>query len=249
MNALTINKLYEVITEANSCKDLNKLENTIIKTLNIIDYEYYLIGISIPTSITKSHSGIINNYPHEWRDIYEKNNFRKMDPVFLYSIKNHNPILWSDPYIKSFISQSKNNINIMEEAKKYNLIEGITIPIHSSGGTFGMCSFANSGQKSGCQEMAIIASQTLSPVIVDCFCHDPLFATHFPEPVKLTSRELECLKWSAEGKSAWEISKITSCSERTVVFHLTNICEKLNATNKYQAISKAIVTGIINPQV
>jgi LuxR family quorum-sensing transcriptional regulator LasR len=35
---------------------------------------------------------------------------------------------------------------------------------------------------------------------------------------KLTPRESECLKWTAQGKSTWEIAKIFGCSEATVNF-------------------------------
>lgn len=246
MRTLKITHLYEITKEARHCTDLSSLEKLIANILNIIDFEYYLVGISIPISITRSHSRIIDNYPDTWRNIYDKNNLRDIDPIFLYSIKNHNPVLWSDPCIKVITDRLSSDINIMEEAKKHNLDTGITIPIHSFGGTFGMCSFANPDNQLGDEEMATIASQILAPVIVDCFYNEPGFINPLSEWPDLTHREVECLKWSAEGKSAWEIAKISNCSERTVVFHLANVCEKLNATNKYQAISKAIITGVIN---
>lgn len=63
----------------------------------------------------------------------------------------------------------------------------------------------------------------------------------------LTARETQCLTWAAEGKSAWEIATIIGCSERTTKFHISNACKKLNATNRYQAITKAILGGYINP--
>ncbi|PWI33457.1 transcriptional regulator [Vibrio albus] len=246
MDPIRITKLYELITDTDTCTSLKDLNNIINNSLDIIGYEYYLVGISTPISITKSHSGIIDNYPYEWRKTYDNNDLKEIDPIFLYSTKNSKPILWEDPNIKNITHNMNSDINVMEEAKKYHLSNGVTIPIHATGGTFGMCSFANRDNTLGYFDMAIIASQTLSPVIISCFHNDPSFKNTVPEPPALTNREVECLKWSAEGKTAWEIAKISNCSERTVVFHLTNVCEKLNASNKYQAISKAIITGIIN---
>src|SRR3546814_20657840 len=40
------------------------------------------------------------------------------------------------------------------------------------------------------------------------------------EGVALSPREFECLRWSAQGKSAWEIGCILGISRRTVSFHL-----------------------------
>ena len=36
----------------------------------------------------------------------------------------------------------------------------------------------------------------------------------------MSARELDCLKWTAAGKTAWEASVILGISEQTVRFHL-----------------------------
>ena len=70
------------------------------------------------------------------------------------------------------------------------------------------------------------------------------------EPEMLTSemtlrpREIECLQWTAHGKTAWEISMILRLSERTVNFHLGNAMRKLGVHNKTHAVAKMLVTGI-----
>ena len=38
--------------------------------------------------------------------------------------------------------------------------------------------------------------------------------------ILMSARELDCLKWTAAGKTAWEASVILGISERTVRFHL-----------------------------
>ena len=63
--------------------------------------------------------------------------------------------------------------------------------------------------------------------------------------VKLTDREIEIIKWLMEGKSSWDIGKILSISERTVKFHVNNICIKLNAVNRTHAVAKAILNNIV----
>ncbi|MGN6666559.1 MAG: transcriptional activator protein SolR, partial [Trinickia sp.] len=61
----------------------------------------------------------------------------------------------------------------------------------------------------------------------------------------LTPRECEVLCWTGEGKTACEIGQILNISERTVNFHVNNVLLKLNATNKVQAVVKAIAMGLI----
>jgi transcriptional regulator EpsA len=56
----------------------------------------------------------------------------------------------------------------------------------------------------------------------------------------ITHREVEILRWIREGKSNLEIGMILSISPLTVKNHVQKILRKLNATNRAQAVSKAI---------
>jgi DNA-binding CsgD family transcriptional regulator len=63
--------------------------------------------------------------------------------------------------------------------------------------------------------------------------------------INLTARERECLRWSADGKTAWEIGQILNIAERTVVFHVNNVIQKLGASNKTQAIVRAVALRLL----
>jgi DNA-binding CsgD family transcriptional regulator len=63
----------------------------------------------------------------------------------------------------------------------------------------------------------------------------------------ITARELDCLKWMAAGKTAWEASVILGISERTVRFHLNAAREKLNCMTTTQAVAKAVSQQLISP--
>ena len=61
----------------------------------------------------------------------------------------------------------------------------------------------------------------------------------------VSARELECLKWIAEGKTAWEAGVILGISERTVRFHLNAAREKLDCLTTTQAVAKAVAQQLI----
>lgn len=63
----------------------------------------------------------------------------------------------------------------------------------------------------------------------------------------LTEREFEVLRWSAAGKSYWEIAVILGVSERTVRFFMTNARQKLDVVTNTQAVATAIWRGLIPP--
>lgn len=63
----------------------------------------------------------------------------------------------------------------------------------------------------------------------------------------ISARELDCLKWMAQGKTAWEASVILGISERTVRFHLNAAREKLDCLTTTQAVAKAVSRQLISP--
>jgi DNA-binding CsgD family transcriptional regulator len=63
--------------------------------------------------------------------------------------------------------------------------------------------------------------------------------------IRLSERELECLSWSAAGKTAWETGKILDLSEWTVVYHIEKAKRKFGLTRKQEVIAHAISLGLI----
>lgn len=56
----------------------------------------------------------------------------------------------------------------------------------------------------------------------------------------LTSREVECLRWVALGKTDNEIATIVGIGKRTVRFHVENVKRKLRVATRVQAVTEAI---------
>lgn len=67
------------------------------------------------------------------------------------------------------------------------------------------------------------------------------------DPVKLTRREIEVLQLVLEGKSSKEVADELVCSKRTVDFHINRIYDKLDVSNRVQAMLKASTLGLIAP--
>ena len=64
--------------------------------------------------------------------------------------------------------------------------------------------------------------------------------------VALTKREIEVLSLVLEGKSSREVANTLVCSKRTVDFHLARIYEKLQVSNRVQAMRRAAILGLID---
>jgi DNA-binding CsgD family transcriptional regulator len=66
-----------------------------------------------------------------------------------------------------------------------------------------------------------------------------------PDRPNLTPRELEALRWTMDGKTAWEVGALLGISERTAVMHINNAMHKLDCVNKHHAVLKALRLGLI----
>lgn len=64
--------------------------------------------------------------------------------------------------------------------------------------------------------------------------------------IKLTKREAEVLSLVLEGKSSREVAVALFCSKRTVDFHLARIYEKLQVSNRVQAMRRATLLGLVD---
>jgi len=59
------------------------------------------------------------------------------------------------------------------------------------------------------------------------------------EDARLTPRQVECLLWTEQGKSARDIGTILGISARTVEEHLAVACAELGVRTRVQAVVQA----------
>lgn len=213
-------------------------------------FDHFLYGARIPTSFTKPHYIYISAYPSEWRDRYSENGYMSIDPTVTHCASHITPLVWDK--LKPLEKEDESIQRFMGEAREYGLNNGISLPVHTANGDFAMFNLSSMDKSSDVKKR-----------ILHAVPHTQLFTAYLHETVRrifdneilplsqirLSKREKECLLWTADGKTAWEIAKILSVAERTVVFHMQNSAEKLKVVNRAQAVARAVTLGLISPQL
>ena len=64
-------------------------------------------------------------------------------------------------------------------------------------------------------------------------------------PIRLTRREIEVLTLITQGKPSLQVAEQLFISRRTVDFHLANIYQKLEVSNRAQAFYEATRRGLL----
>jgi LuxR family quorum-sensing transcriptional regulator LasR len=188
---------------------------------------------------------IRSTYAAAWRQTYDKEGLVHIDPTVEHCMTRAAPLIWSPDVFATTAQQS-----LYEEARSYGLRAGVTIPIHGPNQEAGMMCFVNDSKSNDDFERHVNATLPnlvlLRDLVVDTSQrHLETHAQTFLP--KLTPRERECLKWTARGKSTWEISHILSCSEAVVNFHMKNIRMKFGVNSRRAAAVIAAQLGLIDP--
>jgi DNA-binding CsgD family transcriptional regulator len=168
------------------------------------------------------------------------------DPVMQHVKKSPLPILWSRSTYETDDKLSK-----WQHMADCGLVSGASLAMHLPNGRHLILSLDRNKEHapSPRRRMALLAEMQLfaACVIEPSFevLHPSPQAPEAPELPHLTCRELEVLKWTLAGKTAWETGRILSIAETTVIKHAGNACAKLECTSKFQAALKASMLGLI----
>ena len=98
--------------------------------------------------------------------------------------------------------------------------------------------FCFSGSRGSLSQSEINEFYMIVLQAVDSFTHinSPLKMV----PLPLSARELEVVRWTAQGKTSVEIGQILALSDHTVNAYMTNAMKKLDCVNRTQLVAKAI---------
>ncbi|MDB5745633.1 MAG: hypothetical protein JWP72_481 [Massilia sp.] len=218
---------------------------SLFKLANSLGYDQVLYGVVQSRHAQFEQAFLQSNYSPEWRARYDADHLTYVDPTVVHCLTSTLPIVWQP---NTFATERGRAL--YEEACCHGIRTGATLPIHGPGGEVGVLSFASDAApgEAFSREMAQNMG-TLALVRDYAFASSVAFSHKGGgEPVpRLTRRELEMLQWVMAGKSSWEISMITRCSEATVNFHLANVRQKFSVNTRQQAVVKAIALGLLTP--
>lgn len=216
-----------------------ELTNTLQQQVEALGLDHFALLIRHPVPFTRPKMFLFTTYPEDWIKRYENENYYAIDPVFQACQLPGKFLLWKD-------AVAEHNEIFWREAKKYGLSSGFSCSLMALNRAVGILSAASNmtenmftflpEQQLRLQYLLELSLQTLQRLddtsmrILD---------------ITLSQRELEILKWTAEGKTAVEISLILAISPHTVNFHQKNLQRRFNAPNKTQVASYAAAMGLL----
>lgn len=227
-----------------SILEINFCEQSIFKKITDaaqqLGFDNCAYGLQIPLPLTEPKVIILDNYPDAWRIRYSAAQYMKDDPAVLHGRRTQNPLIWD-------ASTFCNAPELWEEANAHGIKVGWSQSHFDLVGAGGMLSVSRSAQAMSQSELTDIESKLIWLVSIAHLSLSRTIINHHrkEQDPNLTRRELEVLKWTADGKSASEISDILTISKNTVDFHIKNAVLKLKSCNKTAAVVRAAMLGLL----
>ena len=225
-------------------RNKEEFRDEVVRFTQQLGFETVSAMTVIDHSVGKTQFITVDNTPQDYADTFANPSLGKRDPVMQHCRRQSLPIIWDQ---STYVASGAGDI--WEQQAHFGYSTGIAMALHLPEGRHFQLGVDRD------QPLPSDTSQ-LQRIVADL----QLFAVHaqeaalrllVPEPLQpetpsLTPRELEALRWTMEGKTAWEVGAILGISERTAVLHANNAMHKLGCVNKHQAVVKALRLGLIH---
>ena len=240
---MTLKLLCDAYGAMERARNSDELRVEMAKFARDMGFEHFAYALTVKVPSVKVQQYFINGFPEAWLARYLSAGYFKTDPIVRHAETSTLPAIWTDD-----VFHDGKSAEFWDEARSFGLSAGLTFAVHEQPGVTGLFSLARDKvlDLEG-QELAALVgrAQMFASLLHHAVARIDLPKLLPEQTSPLTPRERECLQWTADGKTAWEIGRILSIAERTVVFHINNVVQKLGAANKMQAIVRAVALKLV----
>jgi DNA-binding CsgD family transcriptional regulator len=224
-------------------QDRNEFRDEVVRFGRALGFDTVSAVAVIDRGIGRSDFVVVDNTPQEFLGVFNDPRAMQRDPVMQHCKRQSLPIIWDQG---TYTSQGQGEL--WEEQARYGYQTGIAMALHLPEGKHFMLGVdRDRALPSDRHELTrVVADLQLFAVhALDAAMRVLLPSDPAPDAPSLTPRELEAMRWTMDGKTAWEVGSILGITERTAVLHLNNAMRKLGCVNKHQAVLKALRLGLI----
>lgn len=212
------------------------------ETIGQCGFTAYMIFDLPQSAESLDHTVLAFGAPEAWFQRYVTNDYVVDDPVVGRARQCADPFFWND--IADGDAVSEKGRRILTEAADHGLFDGYAVPVFDAFARPSVVSMAGPNlimserEKGALHLIAIYVHARLREVLEDQ--RTRAFS------VGLSPREMECLRWTAAGKSSRDIGEILELSVHTVDSYLNSLNKKLDASNRAHAVAEAFRRGVLN---
>ena len=232
---------YQEVADA---ADVETFESRLVRFANELGFGIISGALVVEHGAGRVSTFRLGNTPEAFQSISQSSELGNRDPVLRRLKRLSAPFIYDQ---SMYVNEQAGDLWEMQALFGYKT--GIAMALHLPGGKHFVMGVDRDQPLPGddvlvtrmmadLQLLAVHAQETA----VRLLAPQALDMQYMP---RLTAREIEILKWTAEGKSAWAVGQILDISEHNVKYHIKRILAKLGVGSKHQAAAKARFLGLI----
>lgn len=201
---------------------------------------FMVLNLPPITSFDLQGSTVITSWPAELLAIYDQEALMVNSPVLRRLRTSTRPFLF-DMTRSEWSRDDGKSALVAGLFERFKMTRCGYFPTHEPSGLRGAVSFAGDREPFSPAEMRELSYIAIH--VFDRLAEIRNLDTRITDT--LTDREIDCLNWTAAGKTSAEIAEILTLSEHTVNHYLNRATKKLDTVNRTQAVAKALRIGLI----
>lgn len=184
---------------------------------------------------------LMSSFPKSWNDMYFARDFVSRDPLLNHAADIAVPFLWCWLHILKPLGPDEEEV--LRTAARAGLNAGMTVPLLAPQGAWAIVNFV------------CVDEWDIEPHMGRLGLYAAIFHLRFvelagagltfPADVKLTPRELACLRWMADGKTTAETALILGISVHTARAYTKSLLAKLGVNTRAMAVARAFRLGLL----
>lgn len=230
--------VQDFVQAANQTTSMSELRDHIGAATRELGFDYYAIVHHVCFGRPAEDNVRLSNYPLEWLALMREEG-RPKDPVLRAAERTGSGFSWSE--LGSLLPLNQSELEHLELAAKFGIVNGFTVPNHVPGETFGSCNFAVQGLRdlprattSAAQALGSFAFEAARRIIRE----RP--GEVYLQPAPLSDRQRECLLFVARGKSDSVIAQLLAIRPRTVNEHIEAAKRRYSVSTRSQLLVRAL---------
>jgi len=209
-------------------------------------YDYSPVATSHDGKLITPSCVSMRNVPDDMVDLWCHGGLYQRDPVQHMALASASPFVWAyrrnnntTALARCLTEEHQPVVSYVHDA---GLISGVTVPIQRTRGDLATCTAICHDARADFEREARYNLATFS--LIGQVFHEHVYSLFSEQQrcgsyAKLTPREKECLRFSADGLSAKEIANRLNRTVPTVTMHLQSAAQRLGARNRVHAVMLA----------
>jgi LuxR family transcriptional regulator, quorum-sensing system regulator BjaR1 len=239
------NQAFEIAEKFRGAKQVDTVKSVFGAAITTLGGTAYIICDIPPGAPPEAHHIHMSGWNTQWFKKYVDLNYAADDPVPNFVNNTVDPYYWRDA--SKHMQGNGRALNIMQEARsEFRMADGFCVPLHGLRGVAGVVSIATETENWTLSDREHALLHFVGIYAYEAMRRLRIGSAGGGSQIRLSPRELECIKWIAEGKTNWEVSVILGIAHDTANQYLKSAAQKLNTRSKAHLVARAHRMNLIN---